>query len=294
MHQARLAAIKAFYGARGDQQQAVAAFEAGWNTQHGKADPAHIHAVRQFMSYNVNKLETTFTLLSSQSPGRPPTIPDEEVKRAAEILSSGHWVHTFMEVGNREVDYLHWCRYTSIKEAIMRDPYLSDMCAKYGVGADHIRKRLHEVDPQLQYGPLSMKDVLSDVVKKQRLDYARDMLFRLQCSPDFLKDVYFMDECRIWVGRNLQGKLMVWSHRGDFEGEPPIPNELLGVHQGFKINLLLVVNAREGVVWKEFLSGTAGLADDERHNPEMEEVMRRRGGEPYKVSCLNNMQLAVV
>jgi len=100
-----------------------------------------------------------------------------------------------------------------------------------------------------------------------------------------------MDECRIWVGRNLQGKLMVWSRRGDHEGEPPVPNELLGRHKGFKINLLLVVNARRGVVWVEFLSGTAGMADDERHNPQMQQVMRDRGGEPYKVSYLNRMHL---
>jgi len=74
----------------------------------------------------------------------------------------------------------------------------------------------------------------------------------------------------------------------------PFRNELLGHHKGFKgINLLLVVNARRGVVWKEFLSGTAGMADDEGHNPEMADVMRRRNGQPYKVSHLNRMHLIV-
>jgi hypothetical protein len=291
--QARLAAIKAFYGEGGDLQRAVAAFESSWNARHDNTDPWHIRGVRQFISYHVHKLETSFTLLTSQSPGRPHLIPNEEVRRAAEILASGHWVHTSMEVDGRDVEYLHWCRYTSIREAIMHNQHLGALCNQYGVGADYLRRRLHEVDPQLQYGPLPMKDVLSDEVKKQRVDYATDMLYRLQCQPDFLKDVYFMDECRIWVGRNLQGKVMVWSHRGDFEGEPPIPNELLGHHKGFKINLLLVVNARRGVVWKEFLSGTAGMADDERHNPEMADVMRRRNGQPYKVSHLNRMHLIV-
>jgi len=49
----------------------------------------------------------------------------------------------------------------------------------------HPRKgRLHEVGPQLQYGPLPMKDVLSDLVQKQRVDNGRDMLYRLQGQPD--------------------------------------------------------------------------------------------------------------
>lgn len=287
--QARLAAVKAFYGAGCNSRRAVEAFESGWNAQHGKADPMHISGVRQFINYHVTKLESQYTLLTSQPPGRPPLIPDEEVRRAAEILASGHWVQTSMEVDNKDIEYLHWCRYTSIKEAIMHNQYLSALCTQYNVGADHLRRRLHEVDPDLQYGPLPMKDVLSDSVKQQREQYARDMLHRLQYQPDFLKSVYFMDECRIWVGRNLQGQVMVWSHRGDFEGEPPVANELLGHHKGFKINLLLVVNAQRGVVWKEFLSGTAGLADDERYNPEMAEVMRRRGGQPYKVSYLKRM-----
>jgi hypothetical protein len=287
--QARLAAVKAFYGAGGDQQRAVAAFDSSWNAQYRETDAMHIRGVRQFISYNVHKLESTYTLLTQPSPGRPHLIPDEEVRRAAGILASGHWVQTSMEVDGRELEYLHWCRYTSIKEAIMHDQYLGALCNQYAVGADYLRRRLHEVDPQLQYGPLPMKDVLSDSVKKQRMDYATDMLFRLKGQPNFLKHVYFMDECRIWVGRNLQGKVMVWSHRGDFDGEPPIPNELLGHHKGFKINLLLVVNALRGVVWVEFLSGTEGMADDERHNPQMIEVMRQRNGQPYKVSHLNMM-----
>jgi hypothetical protein len=138
-----------------------------------------------------------------------------------------------------------------------------------------------------------MKDVLSDSVKKQRMDYATDMLFRLKGQPNFLKHVYFMDECRIWVGRNLQGKVMVWSHRGDFEGELPILNELLGHHKGFKINLLLVVNALRaggGLLGWSFLVAQKGwLMMRGIYNPQMVEVMRRRNGQPYKVSHLNMM-----
>jgi hypothetical protein len=61
-----------------------------------------------------------------------------------------------------------------------------------------------------------------------------------------------MDECRIWVGRNFQSKMMAWSHRGDCEGQPPISNQLLGHHQEFKGNLLLVVNAYWGWFGRSF------------------------------------------
>lgn len=291
--EARLAAVKAFYAAGGNLQQAVRDIEGGWNVNHGETDPSHIRGVRQFIRYNVNKLESQYTLLTSGSSGRPPILSDEEVRQIAEIVGHGHWVKTMAEIDGRYHDYLHWRHYTSIREVIMQDTHLNQLCTERHISAEYIRRRLHEVVPQLHYGPMPMKDVLPEAVMKQRVVYANNMLFRLQVNPDFLSDVYFMDECRIWVGRNLQGKLMVWSFRGDFEGEPPVPNELLGKHKGFKINLLLVVNARRGVVWKEFLSGTVGMADDDRHNPEMVQVMRDRGGGPYKVSGLNTMQFDV-
>ncbi len=84
--QARLAAVKAFYGAGGDQQRAVAAFDSSWNAQYRETDAMHIRGVRQFISYNVHKLESTYTLLTQPSPGRPHLIPDEEVRRAAECV----------------------------------------------------------------------------------------------------------------------------------------------------------------------------------------------------------------
>ena len=292
--EARLESVRAFYAAEKDIHRAVAAIKEGWNKQHDETDPRHIRDVAHHIRYNVEKLESRFSLLDLKPPGRPPTISNEQMKVVAEIVGSGHWVKTIMEVDNTLAEYLHWCRYTSIREAIMQDGYLGGLCKDFDVDAAYLRRRLHQVDPQLQYTSLPMKDVHSEAVKQQRVDYANDMLFRLSQQPDFLDSVYFMDECRIWVGRNLQGQLMVWSHRGDFEGEPPISNQLLGAHAGFKINLLLVVNARRGVVWKEFLSGTAGMADDDRYNPEMRQVMRARHGEAYKVSYRKRMHFAEV
>lgn len=289
--EARLASVKAFYEAKCNMRQAVLLFNSGWNAQHPDGSPGHIAAPSEFIKYNVRKLESQYSLLTVTPPGRPPTLSDEQAKLAADLVAGGQWVECQEVVNGQLISYLCWCRFTSIKEAISGSPQLGQLCQQTGVGADYIRRRVLQVDHQLHYGPEPMKDTLSDSVMRERVTYCNDMNFRLDNNPDFMLDVYWMDECRIWIGRNEANKLMVWSRRGDHEGQPPLGNPLLGHHQGFCINLLLVVNARHGVVWVEFLSGTAGMNPAERHNPEMQQVMQDRGGQPYKVSGLNTMQL---
>jgi hypothetical protein len=94
----------------------------------------HIRGVRQFISYNVLKLESTYdTLLTQPSLGsRPHLIPDEEVRHAAGILASGHWVQTSMEVDGRDLVYIPSLvpsvTPVSLKEAIMHDQYLGALC----------------------------------------------------------------------------------------------------------------------------------------------------------------------
>lgn len=91
------------------------------------------------------------------------------------------------------------------------------------------------------------------------------------------------------MGRDLiSKKLRVWSYRSDTDGQPPEPNPLFAKHHCFKINILLVVNARTGCTHVEVLTGTALPNPAWRDTPGMQATMGQRAmysRDPrYKVS----------
>lgn len=287
----RLKAVECYWRCGENMPSAIALFEAEWNKLHDPTSEFYVKEVRKFINYNVAKLEERFTLLDIQAGGRATTVPDEVALECAGLLAAGYYQERHAQKGTETITYFEHCWYTSMRDAVMNTGRLQQVLEQYDVTADHLLRRMHEVDKQLAYGPLQMKGVMPEHAKKQRVFYSLDLLAKLQANPDYLLDVFFMDECRIWIGRDLCGKLRVWSHRGDMEGEPPEANQFMGRGKGFKTNLLLVVNARHGCVWAELLQGTTGLKPHERHNAAMQAVMRLRNHQPYKVSYLKRMQL---
>lgn len=289
--QSRCKAVECYWRCQEVMPAAIALFEKEWNSKLDPTDTYYIGDVRGFISYNVAKLQKKFTLWDLKATGRPTTVPDAVAKECADLLAAGYLQKRYAMEPTVTYMYYEHCWFTSMRDAVMQTPKLQQVLEQYDVSADHLLRRMHQVDPQLVYGPLHMKGVLPEATKQQRVFYSQTMLWKLAANPDYLLDVFWMDECRIWVGRDLFGRLKVWSHRGDMEGEPPEPNPFMGRGKSFKINLLLVVNAWHGCVWAELLSGTTGLAAGSRHNPEMRAVMQLRNNQPYKVSYLKMMQL---
>lgn len=287
----RYKAVQCYWRCQEDLPKAIALFQEEWNKQYDPTHPHYISDVRGLITYNVAKLAKHFTLEDLKGHGRPTVVPDDVAKECAALLAAGYLQKRYALEPTATYMYYEHCWFTSMRDAVMQTPRLQQVLEEYDVTADHLLRRMHHVDPQLVYGPLRMKGVLPEATKQQRVFYSETMLWHLAANPNFLLDVFWMDECRIWVGKDLFGRLKVWSHRGDMEGEPPEPNPFMGRGKSFKINLLLVVNARHGCVWAELLSGTTGLAAGSRHNPEMRAVMQLRNNQPYKVSYLNMMQL---
>lgn len=95
-------------------------------------------------------------------------------------------------------------------------------------------------------------------------------------QPKRLYDFVWGDECHLWLGKSLSGKLIVWGHRSDLQGAPPMVNELLGKGKSFKLSFLLIVNARTGCVWIEFLTGTQRVDPAWRHNASMAAIIAQR------------------
>lgn len=262
---------------------AIAMFEEQWNTQHPPGSLGHINAVRQFLSYNFQKLHNSYTLQTGHSGGHAPRIPDEVAKRCANILAEGYMQQRYLFVEDHVLTYTEHAYFTSIKDAVQHEQYLQGVLQQYDVSLDHLLRRCKEVDPQLVYRRLPMKRALPERTVQLRRTFGLDQQMRLLQIPSLLYDTFFMDECTIWVGKDLMNRLRVWCHRGEFEGQPPFPNRWLGRGQPFKISFLLVVSARKGWFYKEFLTGTQHLPELGRHNAEMQATIAQRQGEPYKV-----------
>lgn len=77
--QARLEAVKCYYRSDGQMRAAASLFEREWNSEHPAGDPAHVTAVHRFIQYNVEKLESTYSLLDREKPGRPRKPEDEKL-----------------------------------------------------------------------------------------------------------------------------------------------------------------------------------------------------------------------
>jgi hypothetical protein len=68
----------------------------------------------------------------------------------------------------------------------------------------------------------------------------------------------------------------VWYDRRKLAGQPPEENPMFDLHTSRRIDFVLIVNARLGCVYVEFLTGTTDIDAMGRHNPGMREHMERR------------------
>ena len=252
---------------------AMRAFEKQWNEQH----PEHtISDTRSFIKLSVQKLETDYSLFDRGGQGRPVLLTDDDAVKCAAIIAQGYMQHqVVLDQGVRR-EWEEGKQYTSLSEALQMSADLRELTTDKGLTPAYVEGRLHDVAPYLTYGVLPMKLPLPPDVIAARLKYCRDMLRRLERDPDFLKRVFWVDECRIWLNKEFVGKLKVWYDRRKLAGQPPEDNPLCGLKGTKRIDFMLIVNARLGCVYVEFLTGTTDLDTLGRRNPGMREHVARR------------------
>jgi hypothetical protein len=277
--QGRVFAAKCYWSNWEDLPEAVRQFQAEWNDLHDN----RIRDVRAFIKASVAKLETHFTLLDLGGQGRGKQMPDCAVGEVGDLIRKGYTEQRTVQVGEDTRDYIEHLRFTSLKEAILMSPEIRALKEEYGVSERYLHERLQDVRPYLRYGRLPQKRVLSDQDKEDRVGYCDQMLEWLEEDPDFLLDVFWCDECRVGVNRDLAGRLRVWYDRRDVDGKPPEPIPDFVMEGSICLDLLLIVNARKGFVYVEFLTGTTDIETDGRHNPMMQYVMQLR--EQHGLGC---------
>lgn len=286
---ARLCGYQCYLENGRDMPAAIAAFNERWNSQFDENSEDYIGDVRKLIKAAVKKLETRFTLRTLKPPGPPEKIPKATIIECGDIIAKGHLQPCSVVRNGVTYEWLEHRYFTSLRDAICRSEALADILEQYDADTSYLRRKLRKHCRGLTYHGVHMRQLLSKKIMQQRVLYGKEMLSLLQADEDMLLDVHWMDECSIWVGKDLiADKLHVWSYRADTEGQPPEPNPLFNKKSSFKISILLVVNGRTGCTHVEVLTGTSRISPVWRHTPGMQATMTTRamqyGDARYKVS----------
>lgn len=279
----RLAAVEAWFTGGKVIGEAVPLFDI---TRKGRSLPP-VQDPYHYIHYQVHKLTKFFTLLDVREHPHPPKVPDEDVQRAADILAAGYEQQLYTHVGWFPMTYWEQRHFTSINQACLTSQALQDIVTKYDITPKHLLKRIHQVAPTLAYSALPMKMELSPTQMRARMEYA-EWLYQLHLKdPYLLWHIMWGDETRIYIGKDLLGRLKVYHYTGRYDGQPPIANPLLSMRSTFRLDVSLFVDAYNGCTNVEFLTGTTDLETDGRATQGMRDVWRARmqnGQGPYKVS----------
>jgi hypothetical protein len=270
---ARVCAIKCWFKASCKMSAAQQAFEEQWNEVH---KDHRISDTYKFIKLSVSKLETEYDLHDGGGQGRHLLLSHEDAIKCVDILAQGYPQRNVVidQGGTQEYDEIK--QYTSLSEALHMSAALRALTTDKNMSPEYVQGRLHDVAPYLVYGQLPMKLPLPPDVIEARQQYCIEMLRRIAADPDFLKCVFWVDECRIWFNRDLAGRLRVWYDRRKLAGQPPEDNPLFDLHGSKRIDFLLILNARLGCVYVEFLTGTTDIDTMGRLNPGMREHIARR------------------
>lgn len=276
--EARGFAVECFFTSQGRMPDAIQRFQSEWN----KGRDCPIADVRGFIQYNVEKFRSHQTLHDLGGQGRDVIMPDEVVREIGSIIAQGHTKQRSCRSEGKDLPWIEGLHFTSLSEAIRESPRIQELQSQYPAkGGEegqvkYLWRRLHEVVPTLVYQHLPMKRPLSDADKQQRVEYAENRSADLEEDPDMLYDGYWADEVSIWINKHECGQLMMWFEKHDVHGLPPAENVFCAREGSVRLEVLLIVSARRGLVWVEFLTGTTDLERDGRHNEMMRLNMRIR------------------
>jgi hypothetical protein len=282
--QDRFAAVEAWFTGGQAIGEAVKIFDVLRQQRNLPAvkDPHH------FIHYQVDKLERYYTLLNVHEHPRGKKVPDQEIKCAADILAAGYEQRLYAMVDGALYEYDEARHFTSIKQASMVSAPFQAIMKQYDVTPRHMLKRIHEVAPELAFSALPMKIQLTPENMLYRMGYA-DWMYRQHTTRDhlFLHKILWGDETRIYIGRDIQGKLKVYHYPGRYDGQPPISNPLLNRENTIRLDVSLFVDGFRGLSHVEVLTGTTNLESEGRFWAPMQvlQVDRARHGQPcYTVS----------
>jgi hypothetical protein len=240
-----------------------------------------------YINYQLRKLFESGTLRNIADHPRPPKMADAQVREAADILAAGYSQPCINNNAGIVEEYYEQRHFTSMAQAARMSTQLQSLMEEYDVTSRYLLTRMHEVCPDLVYSALPMKLELTSAQKQARQEDAALMLARHAADPSYLRHIIWGDETRIYIGKELSGKLKVYHYRRGTDGVSPMECPHFNKANSIRLDVLLFVSPVWGGCHVEFLTGTTGIEEQGRHTTGMQEAMTRRaaGGEDvYKMS----------
>lgn len=215
-------------------------------------------------------------------------IPPDEAKMASFILKQGYTESFPLPDGEVHTEHNY---YNTLGDAMDHSPALKGIYEKYKEQCDDVTpaefmRALYKYDPLLRVRRVHIKYALDDDLKAARMQKARYFYSKANSEPDWLKKIFFVDECAINFDHEIRKGVHVYCDAHDKGYRFVIPFEKLQPNKGIKMKVMGAVNMLTGPIFLEF---TTGSTDVQRmHNVNSDGTQRK-----YKVSvCYNILLLA--
>lgn len=228
-----------------------------WKQHYKESKHGLVKSARSLITTWGPRLVKYGTLQNWKRSRNPRKVPDAVAKTCCEVLKQGHIVkQQTRDLSQPPVEvHRYW---TSIKVACQESAYLNSILIKYQVTPSALLRRMHQVDPKLRRRRLKMKWNLTAQQKQQRQGIARQLLTMVDTIPNFLKRIFFIDECSIWLtASNVNVKVYADAHDDNASAVMHIPG--LEPNTKIKVHIFAVVNALLGPFFIDFTTGTTQL-----------------------------------
>lgn len=204
------------------------------------------------MDFWFKRLTSTGSVLDAPHPGRP-ILSDALALEAATILKTGYFLTTRHAGQPDEVKHF-WFR--SLGEAVRQAPRFAEILRSTGVSLDTLLTRMHHVSPDLKYSRVHMKLALNAGVQAARAACAQWFLDKLAANPNFLNQVVWIDQVKLWLFGGKAEDVHVWhgAHDAGFDACIPCCGSLQS--KSIHICLYVAVHAQLGLVFYQYVSGT--------------------------------------
>lgn len=192
--------------------------------------------------------------------GRPPKVPDDEARVAAEILCRGYSV-TINVDGHQVVQQKH---YTTLPAAIADNPRLHNMLQQYGVTSEQLLNAIHRVAPEVKQHRVSFRHLLTDDEKAHRWNVAASLRARHLGDSTLLDRMVFADETTILTHGLKREHIEVWVNTSDatfkdYTGVPGKSGDPVKAHVIAAVSAHPAYQAQRGVVYMDFTTGTSDI-----------------------------------
>lgn len=228
-----------------------------WKGLYKPAIHGPVSAVRALITYWGPRFMETGSIENKPRAKNPRKVSDAVAKKCAETIKQGYYQMRQRPGPQADVVQVH-LYWTSIKAACAESPYLRNVCQTHGVSPAGLLKRMRQVDPKLKWKRLTYKNDLTDAQKQRRQEVAGVLLRNVSTCPHYLKRIFFIDECSIWLtASNVNVHVYADAHDKNVSAVMHIPGLTAGAK--IKVKVFAVVNALMGPFFIDFTTGTTGL-----------------------------------